>query len=280
MLYRKLVFTVLLMSMAFLADGQEIRWKRDIMDASRTGVTVPDATAPEEALGTVKGKTYTAPNGKVYRGGSVYKVAALVADAQPTMAIVKEVIGYSPEAMAKAYPESSLTNWYIDNFMAAVEEVTGKHVDIGIGNFGGVRVDLPAGNVIYDDIRSMFPFRNQILYMPIKGADIKALLDSMAAGRFQILGGIRVVAKDGKVLTAEIGGEPIDDEKIYGLATITFLMNGGDGLMLEKYLAGEPVVTDVDIFDAMMAQVQKATSAGEPITGKADGRVVIIKDAE
>lgn len=278
--YRKPIFAIVLLSAAFAAAGQEITWKRDIMDGSRTGVAVPDTDGIDKALGTVRGKTYISPSGKVYKGGSAYKVASLVTDAQPAMAIVKEVIGYSPEAMAKAYPESSLTNWYIDNFMEAVEEVTGKHVDMGLGNFGGVRADLPAGNIIYDDIRSMFPFRNQIVYMPIKGSDIKKLLDDMAAAHFQILGGIRVVAENGRIVSAEIGGAPVEDDRIYGLATITFLMNGGDGLMLEKYLAGEPVVTDVDIFDAMIACVRKATAAGEPVTGKTDGRVVIIKDAE
>jgi len=271
----KLILSAGIVFLAAAASGREFRWKRDIMDGSRTGVAVPEVADVDAALGTIKGRKYFSPSGKVYKGGSVYKVASLVTDAQPTMSVVKEVVGYSPDAMMKAYPESSLTNWYIDNFMVVVEELTGKRVDIGIGNFGGVRVDLPAGNVIYDDIRSMFPFRNQVVYMPIKGSDVKKLLDSMAAGRFQILGGIRVVAENGRVVSAEIGGKTIEDDKVYGLATISFLMNGGDGLMLEDYAAGETVVTDVDIFDAMMIQVRKAAAEGRPLTGKADGRVVI-----
>lgn len=278
--YCKPILAVSLLALSLAAAGQSLNWKRNVMDGSRTGVTVPNATGIDKALGTVDGKTYIAPNGKVYKGGSIYKVAALVTEAQPAMSVVKEVIGHSPEAMVKVYPESSLTNWYIDNFMAATEEVTGKHVDIGIGNFGGVRVDLPAGDVLYDDIRSMFPFRNQVVWMPIKGADVRKILDEMASGNFQILGGIRVVAEDDKVVSAEIGGSPIDDEKVYGLATITFLMNGGDGLMLGKYAAGDVVVTDVDIFDAMMSQVRKATAAGRLISGRADGRVVIIKNGK
>ncbi len=97
----------------------------------------------------------------------------------------------------------------------------------------------------------------------------------MAASRFQVLGGVRVVARDGKVVSLEIGGEPLDDDKVYGMATISFLLNGGDGLMLgcdaleiEKF--------DVGIIDAVLERVYADAAAGRPIVSQADGRVVIL----
>lgn len=97
----------------------------------------------------------------------------------------------------------------------------------------------------------------------------------MAADRFQVLGGVRVVADGGKLVSAEIGGEPLDDEKIYGLATITFLLEGGDGLALAENAISVTSFENVDIIDAVLEYVYRETEAGRPIEYKTDGRVVI-----
>lgn len=274
----KKIFTALCaLCLAFtLTQARDFKWKRDAIDGSRTGVTVPGKDNVKEALGEVSGDTWTSPSGRVFKGGGAPKVAALVIAAQPAMSIVKEVVGYAPEDMVKEAPESSLTNWYIDNFMVAAEEITGKHIDFAVGNFGGVRVNLAAGDVLYDDIRSMFPFRNQVVYIPVKGSEVLRLLEGMVATKIEILGGVRIVVKEKKLVSAEIGGEPIDPEKVYGLASISFLVTGGDGLKLEDHACGEIIWTDTDIFDAMMSQVRKAQAEGRPIEGKVDSRVTIL----
>ena len=61
--------------------------------------------------------------------------------------------------MEAYFPESALSNWFVDILMAKVEKLSGKKVDIGIANFGGIRVDMPQGDIILDDMLSMFPFK-------------------------------------------------------------------------------------------------------------------------
>lgn len=249
-------------------------WHRIRIDGGRTGVTCPSADNVTEALGSVSGNKYTAPSGRVFKGGSVTAAAALVIDAQPVMAPVKQVVGHSPEVMTAGYPESGLSNLFVDTIMDAVEKASGKHVDVGIVNFGGIRVDMPKGDILVDDIMSMFPFKNSLVHVSLKGSRLREILDSMAAGSFQVLGGIRVVAENGRIVSAEVGGEPLDDEKIYGLATITFLLHGGDDLFLGENV--ETVVEyPVDIYDAMMDYITAETAAGKDITYGTDGRVVI-----
>lgn len=249
-------------------------WHRDRIDGRRTGVSSPSADNVTEALGSVSGNKYYAPSGKIFKGGSVAAAAALVIDAQPVMAPVKQVIGYSPEVMTAAYPESGLSNLFVDTIMDAVEKASGKHVDVGIVNFGGIRVDMPEGDIFVDDIMSMFPFKNSIVYVSLKGSRLREILDSMAEGGFQVLGGIRVVAENGRIVSAEVGGEPLEDEKIYGLATITFLLHGGDDLFLGENVE-ESVEYPVDIYDVMMDYITAETEAGRDITYGTDGRVVI-----
>jgi hypothetical protein len=97
----------------------------------------------------------------------------------------------------------------------------------------------------------------------------------MAVGRFQVLGGVRVVADGGKLVSAEIGGEPIDDEKVYGLATISFLLGGGDGLSLEQNALSVTLFEQEDIIDAVLDFVCSETAAGRPIEYKKDGRIIV-----
>ena len=273
---KRLFFIIITVLFAGTLSAQEYDWKPVPMDASRTGCISPSKDNVREALGYFKGGKYIAPNGSVYkRNSAVAKTARVVLDAQPEMARVKDVIGHSKEAMVVSYPESALSNWFIDLLMAKVERLAGKKVDIGIGNFGGIRIDMPEGDIILDDMLSMFPFKNQLVYVEHSGKQIRSILEEMAAGRFQVLGGVRVVAEDGKLVSAEIGGEPLDDDKTYGMATISFLMTGGDGLTLADKALSVTVFEDVDIIDAVLEYVYAETAAGRDIEYKTDGRVVV-----
>jgi 2',3'-cyclic-nucleotide 2'-phosphodiesterase (5'-nucleotidase family) len=273
---KKTILTAAVALFTICAAGQDYQWKHVQMDGSRTGCVSPSKDNVEEAVGTFRGCRYVAPDGKTYQKRSIVgKTAAIVLDAQPAMARVKDVIGYSTKAMESGYPESPLSNWFVDLLMEQVEKHAGKKVDIGITNFGGIRIDMPQGDIILDDMLSMFPFKNQITYVEHKGSQIRKILETMAAGRFQVLGGVRVVADGGKLVSAEIGGEPIDDDKIYGLATISFLLGGGDGLALEQNAVSVTVFEDINVIDAVLDHVNALTAAGKPVEYQTDGRVIV-----
>ena len=273
---KKLLLISILALSAFVSSGQEYEWRHVSMNGSRTGCVSPSKGNVTEALGCFKGGRYIAPDGSVHkRNSAAARTARIVIDAQPRMARVKDVIGYSTEQMVVGYPESALSNWFVDLLMAKIQDLAGKKVDIGIMNFGGIRIDMPEGDIILDDMLSMFTFKNQLVYVEQTGKEIRSVLESMAAGRFQVLGGVKVVAEDGKLVCAEIGGEPIDDERIYGLATISFLLAGGDGLSLGQNAVSVTVFKDVDIIDAVLEYVYAETAAGRPIEYKTDGRVTV-----
>ena len=272
---KRLVFILAILFSGTLS-AQEYSWKSVPVDGSRTGCISPSKDNVREALGYFKGGKYIAPDGSVYkRNSAVARTARVVLDAQPKMARVKDVIGHSKEAMVVSYPESALSNWFIDLLMAKVEKLAGKKVDIGIGNFGGIRIDMPQGDIILDDMLSMFPFKNQLVYVEHSGKQIRSILEEMAAGRFQVLGGVRVVAEDGKLVSVEIAGEPLDDDRTYGMATISFLMTGGDGLSLADNAISMTIFEDMDIIDAVLEYVYAETAAGRDIEYKTDGRVVV-----
>ena len=276
---KRLVFVLILSLLgvnAGVAWGQVYEWEAAAVDGSRTGCVSPSKENVPEAIGVFEGGKYIAPDGKVYKKNSIVaKTARAVLDAQPKMARVKDVIGHSTRAMSAHYPESELSNWFIDILMPKTEQLAGKKVHMGIANFGGIRVDMPEGEIILDDMLSMFPFKNQLAYVEHTGKQIRAILEQMAARRFQVLGGVRVEAEDGKLLSVEIAGEQLDDEKVYGLATISFLLEGGDGLALAQNALSVTVYEDVQIIDAVLEHIYAETAAGRPIEYKVDGRVKV-----
>ncbi len=279
---RKILLTFAFVLAVGTVWAQEHEWKAVRMDGSRTGCVTPSKDNVDQAIGIFKGGKYIAPNGTVYRKNSIVgRTAKVVKDAQPKMAKVKEVIAYSTNAMEATFtqPESALSNWFVDLMMKQTEKLAEKKVDIGILNFRGIRVDMPQGDVLLDDMLSMFPFKNQLVYIEQSGKQIRKILENMGSWPLPVLGGVRVVAENGKLVSAEIGGEPIDDDKIYGLSTITFLLGGGDGLALEQDAVSVTTFHDVDVIDAVLEYVYAETAAGRPIEYQTDGRV-IVKDLE
>ena len=135
---------------------------------------------------------------------------------------------------------------------------------------------MPKGDVILDDIKSMFPFKNNIVYIELPGKVLRSLFEKMAAGRFEAVGGVSIEVEDRKIVKAEIGGKPIDDDRMYAVATISFLLYGGAGLTLADGASDIVVYEDVSIADAVLEYVYSLTAEGKSIKGS-DVRYVVIK---
>ena len=273
---KRIVIVLLSLMCALPIGAQEfgMKWHRTHMDGSRTGVTAPDAQNVREALGEVRDGVYYAPNGKVFKGGSVVKAAQLLIDAQPQMAAVKEVICYSPkEILRSTRPQNELSNLIVDRVMIKTAEVTGKKVDAGIVNFGGIRVDLPQGNVLLDDILSMLPFENYLCYVQLRGRDLRALYKQFAQSGMQAVGGVELTIKDKELVDVNVGGKPLDDNALYGLATIDFLLDGGDDIFCARN-AVDLVMTETLVRDALLPYLRELGAQGKPVEYHVDNRIV------
>jgi|GEM_PF-2101723 len=95
---------------------------------------------------------------------------------------------------------------------------------------GGLRTDLPAGNIIFKDIYQVLPFNHQILVGKISGSDLLKLLDKGSDGEgaeLCILG--PRLKRDSGVFSAEFQGKQIAPEALYPISLNDFLAKGGDG---------------------------------------------------
>ena len=267
------VFLAILLLLPACKTG--MTWEKVQIDGHRTGVSAPTAENVAEAIGTVDSLgVYTSPNGKVFSDGATPKVAALMLDAQPAMAEVKEVIGHSARFMTVKKPESELSNFVVDLLSSETEKIVKRRVDVGICNFGGIRVDMPEGDVTLDDIRSMFPFHNTLCYVEVKGEDLLYLAREMAAGKLMCVSGVKMVINGNELESFEVGGKNVEPNKLYGIATVDFLLDGGDGIYVARN-ARKLIQTDVVIGDSIEAYIRQLNAEGKLIDYSTDGRVVV-----
>lgn len=264
---------ILALSLLATACGPRMTWSKFVMDGHRTGVTAVAGSDYTSSLGYAD-SVYHAPNGKVFDCGCTPVAARLLIDAQPDMAYLKEILGYSPRELRTGYPESELGNWSVDALMKGVESATGRKVDVGFLNLGGIRVSMPEGEVLLDDIISMFPFKNHLCYVKLKGSDVRFILDYMCQKVVLAEGGARFVGRNGKAEDIMIGGEPLDDERSYGVATIDFLLDGGDNIYVARN-AEELIISDVLVMDWMVPYVRSLNQSGQFVEAQKDGRFTV-----
>jgi 5'-nucleotidase len=142
--------------------------------------------------------------------------------------------------------ETELGSWMADAMRA-----TWPEADLAIQNGGGIRSDLPAGTLRREHLQNVMPFDNRTLLVEMTGAQVRTLFRIGSSGGHGLLSvsGARYgfdpdrtegsdLDGDGEVAAwetdrlcfVEVGGEPVDDERVYKVVTSDFLFQGGDHL--------------------------------------------------
>ena len=258
------------------SQGPRMEWKRVPMDGSRTGVVPVTAENVDTALGTFE-DDYIAPNGRHFTEGATPEVAALLMDVQPKMGHLKEVVGHSARLLVniRTEPDLPLGNIVADALREKGSSYFKVPMDFAISNYGGIRNPLPEGAILMDDVEAMFPFKNYMCYAKVRGSNLRRLLEQLAKTQaFQAVSGCKVKVKAHELVEAEVGGEPIDPNRLYNVTTIDFLLSGGDGIAIGA-LAEDVVLTDVLVKDVMLEYFQKMEAEGKVIDGQKDGRVIM-----
>lgn len=105
--------------------------------------------------------------------------------------------------------------------------------DMSLMNVGGIRQDMPAGNITEGQILSTYPFSNLFVIVELKGSDIiEAMRVAALKGGEGISSNVRVVTdKDRNLRRVIINGEVMDPEKTYLLGTINYAAEGNDDMV-------------------------------------------------
>jgi 2',3'-cyclic-nucleotide 2'-phosphodiesterase (5'-nucleotidase family) len=130
----------------------------------------------------------------------------------------------------------------IGNLIADAMRVRGD-TDVAIMNGGGIRAGklYPAGSpVTRRDVLAELPFGNHLVIVEVKGGDLRTAIENglsrlpATAGRFPQVSGMRVEydalrPPGSRVVSIEVGGAPLDSDRMYTVAINDFMARGGDG---------------------------------------------------
>jgi len=106
--------------------------------------------------------------------------------------------------------------------------------DFAVMSGGGVRDSIESGNITYKDVLKVQPFGNTLTYVAMKGSDVKQYLAVVAnkqvdSGAYAQFANVSLVADGTGVSNVKIKGVPLQADKIYRMATLSFNAAGGDG---------------------------------------------------
>lgn len=198
----------------------------------------------------------------------------------PLVEPLQEIVAYSDAEYNKSRPESGLSNFAADVVREIAQQKLGKKVDVGLMNFGGIRTSIPKGAVRVYDIFSIFPFDNNLVVFDIKGSDLKKFItNAVNSNRVEAMSNVRLEIDGRTPVSIKVGGKDIRDNRIYRFATINFLMDGGDGVVLSD-VAMNLISYDVWIRDAIIDYLRDMTAKGKVLSLKEDGRVIYLNEEE
>ena len=214
-------------------------------------------------------------DGRFDNGPDTAAIAA-IAKYDDKLAPLQEIICYSDDVYVKDRPESGLSNFLADALREFAQQYTGETIDLAVTNFGGIRNDMPKGAVRIFDIYAIAPFNNYITILTFDGKTLRDMFEFMSAkGNIQAWSGLKLKVVDRRMVECLVGGKPIDINREYKIATIDFLVTGGDGVDLSSYTSRGD--TNVPLREAYVEILKQKMAAGETLHLEKDGRVVITR---
>lgn len=178
--------------------------------------------------------------------------------------------------------------------------------DVAIVNGGGVRADIPAGDITYGQIIAVHPFGNEMCVVECTGQEILDALElgcsklPAESGGFLHVSGMTYtidmnvessvkldengmfvsVEGERRVKDVTVGGEPLDPEKTYTLASHNYkLKDCGDGytMFADNVFLQDSVMIDNQVLINYIVDVLGGTVGEEYADPYGQGRITIIE---
>nr|WP_225937852.1 5'-nucleotidase C-terminal domain-containing protein [Myxococcus sp. RHSTA-1-4] len=187
-----------------------------------------------------------------------------------------------PAVLKRSYDaESPLGSVLAD----ALRELAGA--DVALLNSGGLRAELPAGELTYGALYEVLPFDNTLAVVTVSPPELRRLLEAAYAHKsiYQVSGlKVRVATCNGAPRLASVtlpDGRPLPAQGRFRVAMPDFLARGGGGL--EEALRALPPGS-IDLGESQPLTLRDALTAhfrarGQPLVAPAAGRIVRVSEA-
>jgi len=150
--------------------------------------------------------------------------------------------------------------------------------DAAITNGGGIRASIDQGEITQGEVITVLPFGNTAMAIEISGADLRAALEHGVSqypateGLFPQVSGIKFTfdgdAEPGsRIQEVWVGGEALNEDESYVVATNDFMKAGGDGYSM---FADAPIVKEAGgLEEVVMEYIDEAG----PVSPETEGRI-------
>jgi 5'-nucleotidase len=190
------------------------------------------------------------------------EVDALVERAKLAVApMTARVVGHSAVALPSELDDAG--NSILGNLIADAQRAA-VNAQVALMNQGGIRADLPAGDVRWGALFALQPFSNVVMALELTGAQlVRALeqqwLDPARVHRLTVSGlsyvWDREAAPGKRIVAVKVGGQPLDADARYRVAVNNFLAEGGSGFTVFREASKAEVgPIDLDALSAFLAQ--------------------------
>ena len=197
--------------------------------------------------------------------------------------------------------ENGLCNLAADAMLHSSESTKTGRADVGLYNAGGLRSNIKAGEITFNDALSVMPFNNTVCIVEVSG---QTLLDELEHGVRMMPnrnGGLLHVAGmtytvdtriptpvktddrniligiegERRIKDAKINGEPVDPEKLYKVVSVSYVLTAlGDGHVFKGARLIEPdYATASDAFAAYLRTFERIPEK----YAHGEGRMTVIK---
>ena len=283
--------------------GDEAAW-RELYHLNRSRIKDPDRIPTGLQL-TLPGSSVVNEAGRNIDPATQDFINSIESQFNETL---KTVIGQSSVDLTVNDPDTGLrairsreTNLG-DLTADAYRAVTGA--DVACSNGGGIRSDIPAGQITYRDALNVFPFGNSVCMVEATGQQIRDALEMGVrnlpeeTGGFQQVSGMsftvdtsipsgveldekgNFVRVNGsyRVQDLMIGGKPVDLSAVYKVASHNYmLLSGGDGMTMFTgcNVLMRDITTDVDALYTYINQDLGGVIGEEYADPRGQGRITI-----
>jgi 2',3'-cyclic-nucleotide 2'-phosphodiesterase (5'-nucleotidase family) len=166
-------------------------------------------------------------------------------------AATSRVIAISAGKFTRDGDETTLGNFVCDALRYAGDKYFDPDAtDIVIVNRGGLRADLPAGEITVGHIFELMPFDNEMVQVKLKGESLLELLPLMKEKKHPFYGFELKILPD-KSVKMTVRKMEIIPSKTYTIITSDYLVNGGDNFTFLK--EGEIKSSNMKIRDAIVS---------------------------
>jgi 2',3'-cyclic-nucleotide 2'-phosphodiesterase (5'-nucleotidase family) len=144
------------------------------------------------------------------------------------------IVGRTTEPLSNVREESGFGNLITDAFIEYGRQ-QGWKTDVAFYNMAGVRASFPAGQLTFGQLYEALPFSNTVVNVDLSGENLREVIDRAVCvtGRLHMAGVVVSYRFDAGlpncVRSITVGGAALDVARAYHIATIDYLLLGGDG---------------------------------------------------